>query len=198
MKLPATVEGHERVRLFVGLPVPEPVAGELVRWSAALSAPEDVRRVRADDLHLTLAFLGHRPVGELPAVAAVVDELGAFAGPVFSVEGYRETRSVGMLVLADDGGRGAAIARHAQSRLEEQRLYHSESRPWLPHVTVVRFRRSPRLRPELPNVRSIVPSDAAAYLSVLRPSGATYEIIHRVGLARPPGEAVEEVGGRAR
>jgi 2'-5' RNA ligase len=52
-----------------------------------------------------------------------------------------------------------------------------ELRPWLPHVTVLRFRRPPRLRPELPELGEIVPSDAAAYLSRLGPKGAEYVVV---------------------
>ena len=185
MNLPATVEGRERLRVFVGLPVPLPAAEEVAAWAHGLDAP-DARCVRAGDLHLTLAFLGHRPVGDVDRVAAVLDELGDFQAPRFGVERYRETRSVGMLVLGDEGGRGAAIAEHAQRRLEEEGLYERERRPWLAHVTVLRFRRPAGLRPELSNlvanVRSIAPSDAAAFLSILHPSGATYEIVHRARL----------------
>ena len=181
MNLPATVEGRERLRVFVGLPVPSPAAEEIAAWALGLDA-RDARLVRAEDLHLTLAFLGHRPAADLDRVAAVVDELGGFQAPRFHVERYRETRSVGMLVLGDEGGRGAAIAEHTQGRLEEEGLYERERRPWLPHVTVLRFRRRAGLRPEAANVRSIAPSDAAAFLSILHPSGATYEIVHRARL----------------
>lgn len=181
MNLPATVAGRERVRVFVGLPVPPPAASELAAWAAALGA-RDARRVRADDLHLTLAFLGQRPVADLDVVAGIVAELARFPAPAFEPERYRETRSVGMLVLRDEGGRGAAIAEHAQGRLEAEGLYRRERRPWLPHVTVLRFRRREGLRPDLANVRSIAPSDAAAYLSLLHPSGAAYEIVHRARL----------------
>ena len=181
MNLPASVEGHERLRLFVGLPVPADAAEGLVAWTRGLGMGE-ARPVVAGNLHLTVAFLGHRPRGDLERVAAVVDELAAFSAPVFGVVRYRETRSVGMLVLEDDQGRGEAIAVHAQRRLAEEGLYAPERRPWLPHVTVLRFRKPEGLRPVLPNVRSIAPSEVAAYLSVLGRGGAVYEVVHSVCL----------------
>jgi 2'-5' RNA ligase len=181
MELPATVEGHERLRLFVGFPVPRDDAGTLDVWLDELDL-RGARRVRPEDLHLTIAFLGHRPRGELETIAGVLDEVCGRPRPSFAVERYRETRSVGMLVLRDEGGRGAALAEHVQRRLEEEGVYRREERPWLPHVTVLRFRERPRLRLEPSNVRSIAPSDAAAYLSVLRQGGAQYEIVHRVDL----------------
>ena len=55
-------------------------------------------------------------------------------------------------------------------------------RPWLPHLTVARWRVPPQLRPELPSVGTFVPSDAAAYLSRLHPGGARYEVLESVAL----------------
>jgi 2'-5' RNA ligase len=183
MPSPATVEGHERLRLFVGLPVPSADAAALTAWLDEVDL-RGARRVRPDDLHLTLAFLGHRPRSDLETVAAVVDELAGLPRPSFEVVRYRETRSVGMLVLRDEGGLGAALAGHVQRRLEEEGIHRSEGRRWLPHVTVLRFREPPRLRwPVRTGVR-FAPSDAAAYLSLLRSTGAQYEIVHRAPFHR--------------
>ena len=96
------------------------------------------------------------------------------------LRGYRETRSVGMLVFDDEGGRAAALAVDLQTRLEALGIYERERRRWLPHVTVLRFRERPRLRPALPELEPFVPSDAAAYLSRLRPGGAQYEVLESV------------------
>jgi hypothetical protein len=44
-------------------------------------------------------------------------------------------------------------------------------------VTVLRFKRAPRLKPSLPELGEVMPSDAAVYLSQLRPSGADYFVV---------------------
>ncbi len=90
---------------------------------------------------------------------------------------YRETRSVGMLVLRDPSGEAARLAIALQNRLEQLGVYRREARPWLPHVTVVRFRERPRLDPPLPRLGRFAPSGAAAFLSRLRPTGARYEAL---------------------
>jgi len=61
-------------------------------------------------------------------------------------------------------------------------VYRREDRPWLPHVTVARFRERPRLRLEPPAMGTFVPSDAAAYLSRLHPKGARYVVLESVAL----------------
>ena len=83
-----------------------------------------------------------------------------------------------MLTFDDEEGRAAAFAEDLQGHLEELAVY--ERRRWLPHVTVLRFRRRPGLRPALPELAPFVPSDAAAYLSRLRPGGAQYEVLEAV------------------
>lgn len=178
----ASVEGDERLRLFLGLRLPESVLDALERWQG--EHLRGGRIVPREHLHVTLAFLGERPAGELPQVLGALREAAAAAGPVvLRVERWRETRSVGMLVLADEQGRAAALAGDVQERLERLGVYRREARPWLPHLTVLRFRARPRLRPPLPELGDVVPSDAAAFLSRLRPGGAQYEVLesHALG-----------------
>ena len=87
-----------------------------------------------------------------------------------------------MIQLSDEGARAEALAERLWDGLERLGVYEREARPWLPHLTVARFRTRPRLRPEPPPRRTFVPSDAAAYLSRLRPGGAQYEVLESVPL----------------
>lgn len=181
----ASVERDERARLFCALRLPDEVLDALVAWQRdAVPERAGVRRVPRANLHLTVAFLGHRPVGEVPAVvAAVRAAAAAAAGPMrLRVHGYRETGSVAMLVLADEEGSVTAFAADLQARLAAAGVYEPERRAWLPHLTVARFRSRPRLRPELPALAPFAPSDAAAYLSRLRPGGARYEVLESAQL----------------
>jgi 2'-5' RNA ligase len=181
----------ERLRLFLGLRPPEADLETLVAWQqehlvAEGVQPAGVRIVPRDHLHVTLAFLGHRPAPELPGI---LDALRAAAGavavrPRLTPVRYRETRSVGMLVLDDEAGRAAALAQDLQGRLEELGVYRRERRPWLPHLTVARFREPRGLAPPLPNRGTyvLIPSDASAFLSRLQRGGAQYEILESTEL----------------
>jgi RNA 2',3'-cyclic 3'-phosphodiesterase len=177
----ASVSGDERLRLFLALRVPADVLDEVERWQR--EQLEGVRLVPRAHLHVTLAFLGHRPTTELEAIVSVLREAAAGAGQIgLTPVRYRETRSAGMLVLEDEGGAAAFLADDVQARLEQLGVYRREPRPWLPHLTVARWRKRPRLRPEPPPRRTFVPSDAAAYLSRLHPGGARYEVLESVAL----------------
>jgi 2'-5' RNA ligase len=87
-----------------------------------------------------------------------------------------------MLVLDDEEGRAGAFALDLFGRLEALGVYERERREWLPHVTVVRFRRPPKLRPPLPPIGTFSPSDAAVYLSRLRSFGAQYDVMESFAL----------------
>jgi 2'-5' RNA ligase len=87
-----------------------------------------------------------------------------------------------MLVLSDLGGAATRLAEDLQDRLEGLGVYERDRRPWLPHLTVLRFRERPRLQPPLPELGEVSPSDAAAYHSVLRSGGAQYVVLESFAL----------------
>src|SRR5437762_1052840 len=100
-----SVAPDERLRLFLGLRLPEPVLDTVGAWQ--LDHLGAVRPVPREHLHVTLAFLGHRPAGELAGIVGELRAAAADAPPDLRLAParYRETRTVAMLVLEDvDGG----------------------------------------------------------------------------------------------
>ena len=87
-----------------------------------------------------------------------------------------------MVVFEDAGDHAGALAADLHGRLERLGVYERERRPWLPHVTVVRFRARLQLDPPPPDLGEVSPSEAAVYSSVLRPTGAQYEVLESVPL----------------
>jgi RNA 2',3'-cyclic 3'-phosphodiesterase len=168
------VAGDERLRLFLGYRLPADVVETTAEWQARHLRG---RIVPAPNLHVTLAFLGRRPASDLPAIVDVLRRAAAESDtPRFEVSGYRETRSVGMLTLEDESGAASALAGRLHADLAALGVYEPEKRPWLAHVTVLRFGVRPGLEPVLPALAPFAPSDAAAFLSRLHPSGARYEV----------------------
>ena len=73
----ASVGGSESLRLFCALRLPDDVVDDARRLAAARAArpPYAAARERIvppSNLHVTLAFLGSRPAGELPAIGAAL------------------------------------------------------------------------------------------------------------------------------
>jgi 2'-5' RNA ligase len=182
MTSPDTVEGHERPRLFVALRLPAEIVEQVVAWQLELPRA-DARIVSPENLHMTVAFLGARPAGDVEPIVEELRAAAAAARPMeLAVRDYRETRSVGMIRFDDEDGRAAAFAEDVSRRLAALGVYEPERRRWLPHVTVLRFRTPPRLRPDPPALGRFSPSDAALYHSLLRPSGAQYSVIEAAAL----------------
>lgn len=183
MTSPRTVGGRDRLRLFCGLRLPDDALDRLVSWQQAALADADVRIVPREHLHVTLAFLGSRPADDAPVIVDALRAAAAAAEPLLlQALRYRETRSVGMVVLAETDDRAARLADDLQRRLAELGVYKREARPWLPHITVARFRSRPRLDLAPPDLGVASPSDAALYNSVLRSTGAQYVVLESVAL----------------
>lgn len=184
MSTPATVVGDERIRLFLALDVPDDTAARLDRWGRRHLTGGRL----LESFHVTLAFLGAQPRAALEPVTGLLRREAAATEPFqLAVVRYRETASVGMLVLSDPTGRATDLAERVQRGLESLGVVERERRPWLPHVTVMRFRERPRAHPPLPAIRPFAPSGAAALLSRLHPSGARYEVLESCPLGSVEG-----------
>jgi len=179
----ASVSGDERIRLFVAYTLAPDDRERLYTWQLAELAESRARLVPPEQLHFTIAFLGQRPREEIEPIAEVLRTAVARAEPMpLELSRYHETRGVGMLVFDDTSGEATRVAETIQRGLEGIGTYEREVRPWLPHVTVLRFRRPPHLHPELPVLGQVMPSEAAAYHSVLRRDGAQYDVLRSVAL----------------
>jgi 2'-5' RNA ligase len=147
------------VRLFIGItPTAEAIshaAGEVDRIA---STTPDVRWIPSQRWHVTLAFLGEVDSDRLPELTARLDDVAANHAAIDGLCLQGSGTFPGVLWL----GIGSAEADGAQSDPRfspENRLggladaiqrempkagVHLESRPWEPHLTIGRWRPSPR------------------------------------------------------
>jgi 2'-5' RNA ligase len=75
----------EKLRLFVAIPIPEPVRDEIIRVQRELQplVPRNVARwTRPDQFHLTFRFLGDVPVAGLEQLKASVNAICRSAQPL--------------------------------------------------------------------------------------------------------------------
>ncbi|HUF72217.1 MAG TPA: RNA 2',3'-cyclic phosphodiesterase [Gammaproteobacteria bacterium] len=169
-------------RLFVALPLPEPVTEAL---SGIRPSPRDgVRPIGAADMHLTLHFLGHRDVEPVRRALAAVRQ-PAFALRLgrpghFSLPGRKTILWVG--IEPSD----ALVGLHRATAEALATLgFTAETRPYRPHVTVARM--ASRLPETLvdtleaclagPESAEFECSRFALYQSETRPDGARYCVL---------------------
>jgi 2'-5' RNA ligase len=182
----------QRARLFVALELPAEAREELVEWrAAALGELEDVRPVGAQDLHVTLCFLGwreQREVDEIAGACRVLSGRGALE-LAFGDAALLPRRRPRVLAVAlgDPEDELASAQAELASALEAGGFYEPEQRPFYGHVTVARARRRARiprtvlLEPAPPRLRFSA-SRVVLYRSHLRRGGARYEALSTVEL----------------
>jgi 2'-5' RNA ligase len=180
-------------RLFVALELPDSVRSELAAFGRAAAEHDGaLRPVRADALHLTLAFLGHRALDEIdPARSAVRSVRSAAPALTLGEPLWLAPRRPHVLTVAlvDRGSVLEALQAQVVSRLAAALPWQPETRPFRPHATVARVRRGwrPRVRdlPEAPGA-SFVADAVVLFRSHLGGRGpARYEALERVMLGPP-------------
>jgi RNA 2',3'-cyclic 3'-phosphodiesterase len=185
-----------RARLFVALDLPEAVRDGLGAWGRGALDDPALRPVRAENLHVTLAFLGYRPEKEIERVAAAVEES---AGPAPLVELLdpvaRPPRGKPRLFALPVLSPGAETLQAAlQERLVAERLYAPEKRPFWPHLTLARARpegRGSRRPMRVEKAPGSLPATLSEpfygvrmtlYRSELKPQGARYVPLAQIEL----------------
>lgn len=176
------------MRLFVALELPAGARAALAAWADAV-APAIVRRTPAENLHVTLAFLGSRSEDEATTVGARLADVIRPLDPLRTAGAlWLPRRHPGVLTVAlrDDAqlsGLQADLAAQLQSAID----FEAEARRFRPHVTVGRVPRGtridtrPALDPPVPELELRVPA-LTLYCSHTGADGARYEVLASVAL----------------
>ncbi len=142
MSAPST---NDHLRLFVACELPDETRRAVAAWQRrALEDHEGVRLNRS--LHITLAFLGSVSVVRLPELTAALSQVrlrrcvvAVGEEPVFlPVRGAK--RAIALRLSGRDGEL-ARLQAGVAGALAAAGLFDAPSRPWLPHLTVARYRR---------------------------------------------------------
>jgi 2'-5' RNA ligase len=170
--------GPARLRLFVACDLPREIERAVRTWQHKELASHDDLRV-APTLHLTLAFLGSIDAAGVTDLERILGGITwsrvecRLKEPLF-LPAHGKRRVVA-LELDDPAGGLRRLQAEVSDGLAAEGLYEPEKRPWLPHVTVARFR-----RPGYPfslqnvNVGAFGVVRMVLYSSDLKPGGAVH------------------------
>ena len=180
------------MRLFVALDLPEDARARIVAWQRQMLGgyERSLRLVRPEALHVTLAFLGHHPEGEVDAIAtAAFSRLDGLPAPVLSATALKRIPPrrprLFAVDLSDADGRAAAVQAAVAVPLATDGWYEPEKRPFWPHITVARVRaheRPPRIEGPPPETGEFTAREVVLYRSKLGPGGADYQALTHMTL----------------
>jgi RNA 2',3'-cyclic 3'-phosphodiesterase len=182
-------------RLFLAIDPPAHVRQALAAWARVALGPGRGRRSGAarplrllapELLHLTLCFLGERPVAEIEALAALLGD-GARTVGELSVGAplWLPPRRPRVLAVEvhDPAGELARLHGSLSRALAEGVGWEPEGRRpqrFRPHITLARMREdaAPRERELSPTpALAFAPQEVVLYRSWLDPEGASYEAL---------------------
>ena len=186
----------EFIRTFIAVEIPAGIKEEMARVQAGLKVSGAyVGWVRPEGIHLTLKFLGDVEASRIDELAAAVKDAAQGYGPVkLDVKGigiFPNARAPRVVWLGVSGDVDAlsSIAEKIEAGCE--RLgYPREKRGFTPHLTLGRVK-SPGRRESLmrkvaeyekAELGSFVADSISVMKSELKPSGAVYTEMRRIGL----------------
>ena len=187
--------------MFIALELPQIVREMIGEWGEEKLTDSALRRTPVESLHLTLAFLGDRPLGDVERIERAIEEVAEYPimleleGPVVCPR-RGAARFVALPTSSNPVlARGSELA----EILAFEGLYKPPKQAFWPHVTVarVRSREGSSDRPEIPSE----PRPTAAYgwfdavrislyRSELQPEGSRYAPLAQVELPRRGGSEV--------
>ncbi len=136
-----------RLRTFIALDLGPQIQGRIIALQGRLAqTTNEVKWVEADNIHLTLLFLGEVDERGVPDVCKTVAEAATAVGPIaLTVEGvgcFPNLRRPRILWVGVGEGSAAVIDLH--DRLEEPLFqlgcYRREERQYTPHITLGRLK----------------------------------------------------------
>ncbi|MGH7403137.1 MAG: RNA 2',3'-cyclic phosphodiesterase [Candidatus Rokuibacteriota bacterium] len=193
------------IRSFVAVLLTDPVRAAVAAVVEQLRPlGEAVAWVPAQNLHVTLQFLGGQSEERLAAAEAALDDAAARSAPidvaVHGIGGFPGLERPRILWIGL--AQGALDLRALQARVADALAaegFPREERPWHPHLTIGRVFDERRWRRETgPPLRTALARAAATSFGTLRvaevalmrsdlsPSGARYRVLRGVALAGAP------------
>lgn len=175
----------QRPRLFVAVSLPPGLLALVERAQGALPSLPGLRLLRADQLHVTLAFIGEVDEVKVRAARAVVTGLPEGLGGEALLGGFlllpspRKARVV-TLALRDAQGIFARLFETVMSGLEQADVMKREKRPFRPHLTIARLRQPGPVVPKSECEEAPFAIESVClYRSELKREGALYSVLER-------------------
>jgi 2'-5' RNA ligase len=185
----------EKIRTFIAFHLPPDVRGHVEKiQNRFLDQGFRMRRVRPENIHLTLKFLGDIEKRQIETIAGAMTEsmkdfspLHLSAGGIGVFPGIRKARIL-WCGLKGDTHELIRLQKNLENHLEASG-FEKEKRPFRAHMTIARMKESPnpqQLRKAMEESANLFSPPFCAdemilWQSRLRPSGPVYSRLQTIG-----------------
>ncbi len=160
------------LRLFFALWPEDETRAALADWSEGMHKACGGRRIAADKVHATLAFLGSQAPQRLPELVAAARSITAPAFVlVLDQARYWKHNRIGWAGASTVPDALSALSQDLRAALSAQGSAF-DPKPFVPHVTLIRDGSRPGEVPVLPPIRWPVQS-----FSLVQSSGGRYDVL---------------------
>ena len=189
----------DSLRAFFALPVRELDKAPLVEAQRRMQRSTEIGRLEprfivAEQLHITLKFLGSVAADKVPELCALgarrAAEHAAFQTSFSHVTAFGSPRRARVLVVGFDPPAPGLVELASELEADVEPLgIERETRPFVPHVSLARLKRPGNAQAVL-EAAKLEPSPAhfdelRLYQSVLTPAGGVYSVLASWPLAKP-------------
>lgn len=178
------------MRLFIAIPIDDKTRLEVCRMCDYLKERvSDVRWVKAENLHITMKFLGDTKEKLVPEISSAMEEVSKylpFEMEIGGIGGFPSLASARVIWV------GAYDESQTVHRIYEEIEtgignlgFKKEKRKYSPHITVGRSKRKP-VRVDVGHElgkragSTLIVNEVVLYKSDLKSSGAEYTVLERV------------------
>ena len=192
------------MRLFVALDLPEDTREALSNLIARLrlTCPK-VRWVRPEGMHITLKFIGEADAGKLGAIRAALETVHSTAPVEINLRGvgfFPNERRPHTVWCGVEASPNLAPLAAEIARALEPLGFPSESRQFVPHLTLARFKSPDGLEKLVSAARDLKSqeygyvreSEFHLFQSFLKPSGAEHQRLATFSFVAAPDEKIVE------
>jgi 2'-5' RNA ligase len=185
-----TMNQRPKIRAFLAMEPDDRTRHELAEAMLALKQVEGLRLTPAENLHVTLKFLGDVPADQIDDVTAAtemaIERIAPFSLELTGAAYLPNERGPKLLAATFDKPTMLSLLHGQIETMFTEIGFAREDRPYRPHMTLGRFKQVPRgplPRPTWREDCGFLVRSVALVRSELRPTGPIYTTIDRFDLA---------------
>ncbi|MDD5627191.1 MAG: RNA 2',3'-cyclic phosphodiesterase [Patescibacteria group bacterium] len=173
-------------RFFIALILPHEVKKRIqgIQKELAPLFPPQTHWINAENLHLTLAFLGDRRLEEIATISQILQDLAPKTSPLVLKPHYLKSFGsvLGIKMLSK---KSQKLHQNLVNAFRKAKIIYHESHKFTPHITIARLKTRP-LKKVKKNIRfpAFKLEEITLIKSTLFSKGAKYDVVHHYSCKR--------------